>query len=115
MDYNNNLKELRTEKSISQRNIADLVGKTQPTYCDWENGKTQPDIQDLIKLADYFGVTIDYLVGREGEDGTFYVMGNELSKDETELVDKLRQLNPLKKEIVYQIVEVLTEQQRQGK
>lgn len=110
-----NLKLLRVEKQIRQTDIAKLLNVAKSTFSSWENGINEPDIKTLKKLADFFGCTVDYIIGREGEDGTFYIMGNELSKDETELVDKLRLLNPLKKEIVYQIVDVLTEQQRQGK
>ena len=110
-----NLKELRLSNKKYQKDIAKILNIAVSTYCGWEKGVTEPNIESLKKLADYFGCTVDYIIGREGEDGTFYIMGNELSKDETELVDKLRQLNPLKKEVVYQIVDVLTEQQRQGK
>lgn len=61
--------ELRKEKELSQREIAKIFNVSQSTYNNWENGNTQPSIEQLIALADYFGVSIDYLVGREGEDG----------------------------------------------
>lgn len=63
------LSELRNEKGLTQREIAKIFNVSQGTYNNWENGKTQPSIEQLVAIADFFGVSIDYLVGREGEDG----------------------------------------------
>ena len=63
------LSELRNEKGLTQREIAKIFNVSQGTYKNWENGKTQPSIEQLVTIADFFGVSIDYLVGREGEDG----------------------------------------------
>lgn len=63
------LSELRNEKGLTQREIAKIFSISQGTYNNWENGKTQPSIEQLVAIADFFGVSIDYLVGREGEDG----------------------------------------------
>ncbi len=57
------LLELRTEKELSQRQIAKIMNVSQGTYNNWENSNTQPSIEQLIALADFFDVTIDYLVG----------------------------------------------------
>ena len=59
------LKELRIEKKLSQKQIANLLGYAQSTYCDWENGKIEPTASALIKIADLFGVCVDYLLGRQ--------------------------------------------------
>lgn len=59
------LKELRNEKGLSQKQIAKDLGYAQSTYCDWENGKIEPTASALIKIADYYGVCIDYLLGRQ--------------------------------------------------
>lgn len=63
------LSELRNEKGLTQREIAKIFNVSQGTYNNWENGKTQPSIEQLVAIADFFGVSIDYLVGRESEDG----------------------------------------------
>ncbi len=62
------LYELRTEKELSQREMAKKMQVSQATYNNWENEKTQPSIEQLIALAEFFGVSIDYLVGRTGEE-----------------------------------------------
>ena len=58
------LKELRKVMKVTQRNVADELGITQVTYCHWENGQTQPDIENIIALCKYFSVSADYLLGR---------------------------------------------------
>lgn len=57
------LLELRTEKDLSQRCIAKIMNVSQGTYNNWENSNTQPSIEQLIALADFFEVSVDYLIG----------------------------------------------------
>ena len=59
------LKKLRTDKELSQEDLAKIVGVKQQTVGGWETGRTEPDHQITCKLADYFGVTTDDLLGRE--------------------------------------------------
>ncbi len=59
------LYELRTDRELSQRAIAAQMNISQATYNNWENSKTQPSIEQLITLANFFEVTVDYLIGRE--------------------------------------------------
>lgn len=106
------LKEIRVEKNLLQKDVASAVNHSITCISDWERGKREPSIDDLIRLADFFGVSIDYLVGREEEDGVVIVSCNELSKDESMLIDKLRRLDPLNKELAYQYVDFLTERQK---
>ncbi|MGD9154335.1 MAG: helix-turn-helix transcriptional regulator [Bacillota bacterium] len=66
------LKKLRLEKknsnpSITQRELADFLNLTIPAYGFYEQGRNFPNIEVLAKIADYFDVTIDYLVGRTDE------------------------------------------------
>jgi transcriptional regulator with XRE-family HTH domain len=58
------LKALRQEKNITQRAIANHLNITDTAYGFYEQGKNYPNMDILIKLADYFEVTLDYLVGR---------------------------------------------------
>lgn len=61
----NNLKPLRVAKELTLVQIAKDLQINPTTYSQWENGKREPDISMLIKLADYFNVTLDFLVGRD--------------------------------------------------
>jgi len=58
------LKELREEKELSQSKISKIVGVGQTSISELEMGNRIPNADTLIKLADFFGCTIDYLVGR---------------------------------------------------
>lgn len=58
------LKELRKAKGISQLKLAMDLNTNQNTISRYETGEREPSINELIKIADYFGVSIDYLVGR---------------------------------------------------
>lgn len=58
------LRKLRKIKNISQAELGSIIGVTGQTILNWENGIYEPSIEQLIKLSDYFNVTIDYLVDR---------------------------------------------------
>jgi len=58
------LKELRKKKGISQLRLATELNTTQNTISRYETGEREPGIDELIKIADYFNVSVDYLVGR---------------------------------------------------
>ena len=59
------LKELRAEKGATQKEVAEVICCSPLVYSRYEREVREPDIDSLCRLADYFGVTIDYLVGRE--------------------------------------------------
>jgi repressor LexA len=58
------LKELRKERKISQQKLADHLDVARSTVAMWEVGPNQPDSEMLLRIADYFDVTVDYLLGR---------------------------------------------------
>lgn len=58
------LKELRKRKGISQQRLATDLNTTQNTISRYETGEREPGIDDLTKIADYFNVSVDYLLGR---------------------------------------------------
>jgi len=59
------IKELREERGLNKTELANALGLKHPTIVNWENGSKVPSIFTFIELANFFGVTIDYLVGRE--------------------------------------------------
>ena len=59
------LKELRLEKNLTQTNIAKVMNVTYNTICFWEKGRSSPNIYELKQIAQFFGVTTDYLLGLE--------------------------------------------------
>jgi len=58
------LKELRKKKGISQLRLATELNTTQNTISRYETGEREPGIDELTKIADYFNISVDYLIGR---------------------------------------------------
>ena len=56
--------ELRKQKNKTQEDIAKVIGVTRPAYTAYERGLRTPDYDILVTLADYFNVSVDYLLGR---------------------------------------------------
>ena len=63
--FSKRIKELRQEKNLSQQALAKVLSTTNSTVCDWECGRTEPSLEMLVKISDYFGVCTDYLLGRK--------------------------------------------------
>lgn len=58
------LTQLRSERGISQASVSKEIGVSRYTIYSYEKGKTAPTLDGLVALADYFDVTLDYLLGR---------------------------------------------------
>ncbi len=96
-----NLKVLRTEQNISQQQLADVIGVSQQSVNKYENHSVEPDINTMIKIADYFCVSVDYLIGRtksRHETGVF--SEEKFNLEEINLVKKYRKSNTREKEII---------------
>lgn len=61
----NNLRELRTKKGVYQKDVASYLGVERTTYVKYERGDTEPSFETLCKLADYFNVSVDEILGRK--------------------------------------------------
>ena len=64
MSFAERLKNLRTSRSLTQKQIYEAIGMSAIGYQRYEYGEREPAYQKLIALADYFDVSLDYLVGR---------------------------------------------------
>ena len=62
--YQNRLRDLREDRDLKQKDIAELLKVHQTTYSDYELGRLNIPIASLHSLADYYGVSVDYLLGR---------------------------------------------------
>ncbi len=65
--YQNRLRDLREDKDLKQKSLADLLKIHQTTYSDYELGRLNIPIPVLHTLADFYNVSIDYLLGRTNE------------------------------------------------
>lgn len=80
----NRLKELRKEKKLSQKEIAKEMSISEKTLSRWENGESQIKPEKAQQLADYFGVSVGYLLGyseyRDSQEANFHL--NKINPDD---------------------------------
>ena len=65
LEFGERIKELRNARKTTQKEMADILGIDRSTYNGYETNKTKPSYEILLKLADYFNVSIDLLTGRD--------------------------------------------------
>ncbi len=59
------IKELMRSEKLTQTEFANAIGVGQSSVSDWLNSKSEPSIENLWKICDYFDISLDYLVGRK--------------------------------------------------
>ena len=64
-DFAENLKTLRTENKLLQKELAERLGVSQQCVSEWERGNADPTMTSLWDIADFFGISIDVLCGRK--------------------------------------------------
>ena len=63
MKYNERIREIREDHSLTQQKIADMLHIGQRTYADYESGKTRIPVDSLLILAKFYNVSMDYITG----------------------------------------------------
>ena len=86
------LKELRLAKKLTQKDVAEVIKVSPQSYGYYENWVNKPDPETLIKLADFFNCSIDYLLGREN-DFDFSSNNHNLTTPQSELLSSFNLLS----------------------
>ena len=106
MNMLKNLKALRNAAGISQKQLADIIMVSQQSINKYENHGVEPDINTLIKIADYFNVSIDYLVGRvEIKQLANRIKTSDLNDSELELIYSFRSLKETQKSCILHLMQ----------
>lgn len=101
-----NLKYLRNREKVSQQQLAEVIGISQQSVNKYENHNIEPDISTLIKIADYFNTSVDFLIGNTDIDHkSEKVESCDLNEEELSLVQAYRKLNEGKRYSVRLIIE----------
>ena len=103
------LKECRTASGKTQLEIAQLLGITRAAYSNIEAGRREPDFESLNTLADHFGVSVDYLMGREQKEKPAIKKDDEPHK-----IPGYDQLTPANKAAIDQLIANLLKSQSDG-
>ena len=95
---NTKLKEIRLIRGLTQQEVADNLYCSTVSYSRYENGIRSPSLDMLIKMADYFDVTLDYLLDRQ------QISAQGLTQYETSLVEAARKADDRAREDALQIL-----------
>ena len=90
------IKQLRTERKLRQADVARILNVTPEAYSMWENGVRQMSLPNLVVLARFYGVTLEYLVGISSERWT----EGSLSSEEESLLVWYKQLDDADKGLI---------------
>lgn len=100
------IKELRKKNGLKQSDLAKLLNTSVSNVSGWECGKWQPDQDTLSRLADFFRVSVDYLLGRT-PDGYTETATEKLTGDEYDIITFYRGIPDDQKKVVYALLEKL--------
>ncbi|MBR1746718.1 MAG: helix-turn-helix transcriptional regulator [Clostridia bacterium] len=105
------LKELRLQEKMTQKELAEKIGAAWYNIGDWERGKSEPSIADLIKIADFFDCTVDHLIGREHIPNDLFMLSEDVKKEKSLLL-RYRALDEAGKDFVQACVLYASEKQK---
>lgn len=96
MEFSERLKDLRKQAGLTQVDVAEKLGISQPAYASWERGVKKPTQDNLVKIAQILNVSVDYLVGNSEErideldniELLFRMNSKGLTKEEKEIFKK---------------------------
>lgn len=101
-----NLKKLRAKKGISQQTLANVIGVSQQSVNKYENHNVEPEIRALMAMADYFGTSVDYLIGHTDIPNVIEaVHPHSLNAQEEAMMEGFRNLTEAERSSILQIVE----------
>lgn len=98
------IKELRELRGLQQKDLAIDLGVTQPTISGWESGIKVPSARNTKKIADYFHVSVDYLLGRDEKEPAPENEGGPSEKDKR-LIAWFHSLPPEKRRAILMLGE----------
>lgn len=101
-----NIKELRSARNVTQRQLADAIGVSQQSVNKYENHNIEPDIDMLIRIADFFETSVDYLIGHTELPHKIQACHpHDLNDTETVLIRGFRALNPKQRACILTLID----------
>lgn len=101
--YYQRLKDLKEDKDLKQREVAEIIGVAENHYGKYERGEVDITFGRVIKLAEYYDVSLDYIAGRTNDKGGLHC--NYIEPEEKELLRCWKQLNSKQKRSVMEILD----------
>lgn len=101
--FKTRIRQLRENKELTQEELAKVIGVSRATLASWEIGRREPDFETASKIADFFDVSVDYLLGRTDDPRSYEAI---LMSSFGERLKKLRTERGLRQEDIGKIVHV---------
>lgn len=103
--FTDKLKELRKEKKLTQKEIAEQIGIKQNSYSDWETGKNEPNLENIVKLSRILDTSTDELLGRQVNFGD-KILNKKYKYDLSVLKESdIQKLNDLKMTLAFELLD----------
>lgn len=102
-----NLFELMKKDNITQQQLSEAIGFSQGNISDWKSGRSSPSVEALVKIAEYFNVSVDYLLG--------YTPKMEVADEKQKFLDLIKDASPLELEIIYNTAKTVLQVMREAK
>ena len=99
--------ELLAEHDLNRKKFSEQSGIPYPTVTGWTNLNRLPDYTALLKIADFFHCSVDYLMGRQDDFGNAVYLSLELLSSERALVLTYRKLKPENQELIFKLTKNL--------
>lgn len=101
-----NLRKLREEAKITQKQLAEAIGVSQQSINKYENHNIEPDIETMILIADYFMTSVDHLIGHTNIRQRIEVVhAYDLTADESIVIEKYRKLSRKQKDCIHTVID----------
>lgn len=113
---NERIKKLREEENISQTELAKEIGIAKNTLCQYEKNKANPSLEIILQIADYFNVSVDYLLGRADDFGNIVVQSSatdSLTEEEREALDTFRAIPDNTKGVALTMLQALAPRRKE--
>jgi len=100
------IRDLRNDKDMSQTDVAKVLGTTQQHYSKYENGENEIPARVFVALADFYGVSVDYLLGRPAGGQGYDVLASKINQSTTvgEVISDMLNLDPANRDAVVDYV-----------
>ena len=105
VNYGKRIKELREERGLSLMALAKAIGVSDTAICKWENQLAEPKLSYIVRMADYFNCSADYLMGRTDDLG-WITPPRLLTAEEKQIVETLHGLSPQMKDLALKTLQL---------
>ena len=104
----NILKELRMERGLTQVQFAQAIGTSQKNISRWELGETEPSAHYLKKIAEFYEITTDYILGVEDDLGqnTYSTANHAVTPEELRIINAYRVLSSTNKQMILRMLNI---------